>query len=317
MNLESYNYNVPEFVKSADQSNFDIHADSALVVGGLRIDNPAAVWVAGAEIRKHASRYTDSGVIRMVKEASALFNITDDMFTPAVSADLVEITDGHNKVAFNINDSESLNEAAATLISKRASLPYTFASQCAQSLKDIALENKYEFSRDNQVAIRKLAGDYNVDFAAGRELLMQEAKIAEANGLDAHAKILTKIASICTDDCSADMAPYFIVAVDEFRRGCPTIRKSASESARQPEDVFYRSNAEYTAQLASRKLDIAGTGSSVTATNIHSNIHSISKWASVCGYSISPAASAEDVVEAVAKMPTALRDEFVDLFGDK
>ena len=284
MNLESYNYNVPEFVKSADQSNFDIHADSALVVGGLRIDNPAAVWVAGAEIRKHASRYTDSGVIRMVKEASALFNITDDMFTPAVSADLVEITDGHNKVAFNINDSESLNEAAATLISKRAS---------------------------------KLAGDYNVDFAAGRELLMQEAKIAEANGLDAHAKILTKIASICTDDCSADMAPYFIVAVDEFRRGCPTIRKSASESARQPEDVFYRSNAEYTAQLASRKLDIAGTGSSVTATNIHSNIHSISKWASVCGYSISPAASAEDVVEAVAKMPTALRDEFVDLFGDK
>lgn len=317
MNLESYNFNVPEFVRSADQSKFDTQADGALVVGGLRIDNPAAAWVAEAEIRKFANQYTDDGVRRLVKEACSLFNITDDMFTPAVSPDLVEISDGINQVAFNITDSESLNEAASSLIHKRANLPYTFASECAITLLDIARGNGYSLNRDNQVAIRKLAGDYNVDFEAGRELLDATATEAANCGMPDHATILKKIASLCTDDCSPEMAPYFITAIDEFRRGAKNLRKSASADNRLPENVFYQSHSEHTAKLANRKLYVRGEDTPVTALTVSSNLGSIAKWASICGYNISLSDTPEDVVSAIGKMPSVLRDEFIDLFGDR
>jgi hypothetical protein len=317
MNLESYNFNVPEFVRSADPASFDTQSDDALVVGGLRIDNPAAAWVAGAEIRKFASRYADAGVCRLIKEACSLFNIDDSMFTPAITANAVEISDGTHSVSFNVNDSESLNAAASALLSKRAGLPYTFASECADALLGMSRDNGYSFNRENQVAIRKLAGDYNVDFEAGRELLSATAKEAADCGMTSHAEILKKIASLCTNDCSPEMAPYFITAIDEFRQGARHLRKSASSDNRFPEDVFYKSNAEHTAKLANRKLYIKGSDTPVTALSVSSNIGSISKWASICGYSISQSDTPEDIVSAVGKMPAALRDEFIDLFGDR
>lgn len=313
MNLDKYNFNVPAFVRDAAPDSFDANAVGAVVVGGLRIDNPAAAWVAGAELRKHAASL-DNAVSRMIKQACSLFNLGEDMFTERAFSPTVSISDGVNTAEFNIYDSDSLNKAASALLNRRDSVPYSFAHDCAVALQEEAVAQGLSFNNENIVPIRKLAGDYNVDFVAGRELLNRAVKQAEANGMTAHAEVLSKIASLCTEDCSPSAAPYFIVALDEFRSGLRELRKSASADFCRPEDVFYVSTAEFLDKKASEKLEISD-GISVTAGKLGSAAANISKWASVCGYSIPYDATPEDIAKTVAKMPSALRDEFVELFA--
>lgn len=315
MNLEEYNFNVPAFVREADPSKLDTGAPGAVVVGGYRIDNPAAAWVAGAEMRKFASKI-DTAVCRMIKEACSLFNIGDDAFTPVEYKATVSVSDGENTAEFNVFDAESLNSAAKQLISKRASLPYAFAHDCAVALQDAAREIGESFSEENQVKIRKIAGDYHVNFAAGRKMLDKVAFEAENMGMTEHAEILKKIAGLCTEDCAEDMAPFFISAVDEFRRETANLRKSASADEKMPEDIFYLSNAEYNAKRNEKALDIDNyrkvTRGALVSGEKRQNI---SKWASMCGYTIAVDASPEEIVSAVSTMPSALRDEFIESFA--
>ena len=312
MNLDQYNFNVPAFVREAAPESFDATADGAVVVGGLRVDNPAAAWVAGAEIRKHAADF-DVSVRRMVKQACDLFNLSEDMFTPVKFTPTVSVTDGVNTADFNIYDEASLNKAASDLLLRRDRLPYAFAHDCATVLVDEAGNQGLSFDSDKVVAIRKLAGDYNVDFAAGKQLLDSAIDYAKASGMTDHAEVLTKIAGLCTADCSVSAVPYFITAIDEFYRGLKELRKAASSDFKRPENVFYRSAEEYAAQEYSRKLDICGA--EVTAGKLNEHTSSISKWASVCGYNIPGNATPEQIADAVAKMPSAVREEFIELFA--
>lgn len=306
MTFETCNFNVPEYVSSADPGKFDTSAPGAVVVGGFRLDNPAAVWMAGAEVRKNASAI-DAATRSRITTACELFGIGDDQYTLAKVASSVTVSDGENTAEFSIYDSESLNSAAKTLLNKRASLPYAFAHDCAVALNDEAKANGYEFESDVQVPIRKLAGDYTVDFNAGKALLNKAAEEAKSLGMTEHSEVLNKLASMCSDDCTADMAPYFIVALDEFNRS--TVRKEASEN---PENTFYLSNSEVAARYNEQKL-FFDTNRAVTRGEIHSNSSNISKWASMCGYSLNPS-DPDSVVSAVSKMPNALKDEFAELF---
>ena len=315
MNLEEYNFNVPAFVREADPSKLDAGVPGAVVVGGYRIDNPAAAWVAGAEMRKFAPKM-DEAVCNMIKEACSLFNIGDEHFSPVEYKPTISLTDGENIAEFNVFDSESLNKAASQLISNRAELPYALAHDCAVALQGAADKLGAQFSAENQVKIRKMAGDYHVNFEAGKKMLDKAAYEAEIMGMTANAEILKKIANLCTEDCAEELAPLFVSAVDEFRRETAKLNKTASESAKLPEDVFFLSNAEYNARKNQQMLSIdnhrkVGRG----ALSAADTRQSISKWASMCGYSIPADASAEEIVAAVGSMPSALKDEFIESFA--
>ena len=311
MNLNEYNFNVPEFVRCAAPDCFDPSVSGAVVVGGLRIDNPAAAWVAGAEIRKHAS-VMEGSVVRMIKQACSLFNIGDSLFTSIEVAPETVISDGVHTANFNIYDNQSLNKAASDLLSRRSGLPYAFAHDCAVALQDEATAQGLTFDADKVVALRKLAGDYNVDFAAGRKLLNEAVKKAESVGMSDHAAVLNKIAYMCTDDCSPAAVPYFIEALDEFNRGLKGLNKSASADRTMPEDVFYVSTREFLQKQASAEVSVCGK--KVTAGALRESADNISKWASVCGYSIPSNATPEQIASTVAKMPSAIQEEFVELF---
>ena len=310
MNLESYNYNVPDYVSNADPSKFDTSSRDAVVYGGFRLDNPAAVWVAGAEMRKNASEL-DAAIRNKIATAMGLFGIDDSSYTMAKVASSVTISDGENTAEFSIYDNESLNEAARGLLDKRANLPYAFAHDCAVALRNEALTNGYEFDEDTLVPIRKLAGAYHVDFSAGKKLLEEAASEAAEAGLEEHSGVLSKLANMCEDNCTEESAPYFIAALDEFNRS--GVSKKASD---RPENVFYISNNEAAQKKARERVTIDNTRS-ITFGSLTSaeSKQRISKWASMCGYCIASNSTEKEIVDKVSAMPETLRQEFVELFA--
>lgn len=312
MNLDQYNFNVPAFVREAGPDSFDTNADGAVVVGGLRIDNRAAAWVAGASLRKSAGM--DLSVSRIIKEACDLFGVSDADYVENECIDVVTVSDGVHNASFNIYDNASLNKAASDLVSRRPGLPYPFAHDCAATLMDEAHKQGLQFDRDVVVAIRKMAGDYNVDFEAGKQCLISAIDVAKNHGMQDHAEVLTKIASLCTPDCSPSAAPYFIAAIDEFYRGLRELRKSASAIRQNPEDIFYLSTEEYNNKLNNLSVKI-DSNNSVKVAKINSAKNNISKWASVCGYSIPANASVEQIATTVSSMPSTIRKEFMELFA--
>lgn len=316
MNLDQYNYNVPEFVSAASADCFDTTADGAVVACGMRIDTPAAAWVASAEIRKCAGKYDDSYGVRKIYEACQLFGLTDNMFVPQRKEAGIKVSDGTNTAEFSVFDDETLNKAASELLKARSGLPYMFARECARELKSAASAGGFTFNTDNQVAIRKLAGDYEVDFEEGRKLLDAAVDEAYKYSMNDHAEVLKKIAGLCTPACSPEMAPYFITAIDEFYRNAPGIGKQASAAMTHPEDAFYRSAAESVAKSEAKEIEIADS-CKMHAGEIRAKLPSISKWASLCGYTISTEDTAADVAATVGRMPKVLREEFAELFADK
>lgn len=310
MNVEGTGFNVPTIVKNADSSLFDVAASDAVVVGGLRIDNPAAAWFAGAQIRKSANDF-DHHAISLIKQACSLFNIGEDMYSPLdTRSDSVIVSDGTDTAEFNVYDTESLNEASRSLLSKRANMSYAFAHDCAQALREVAKANNYTFDADVIVPIRKLAGDYNVNFSEGRKLIEEYAQLADNLNMPEHRDLLTKIANLCTSDCSPSNAPYFIAAIDEFKRSLP-LNKTATADDKLPEDVFYMTTKEF---LAKRAGEVVGSvdGTEVRRSELSLNkVASISRWAADCGYSIPTVASESEVISVVNSMPKPLRDEFV------
>lgn len=309
MNMDTYDYKVPDYVRNASPDCFDTSVPGAVVVSGMRIDNPAAAWMAGAEIRKHAS--ADTAATRLIKEACRLFNIDDSHYEELPVEGTITVSNGKHTANFNVFDVDTLNDAATKLLSKRASLPYEFAHDCAVELCEMAKKLKAEFNSTVVVPIRKLAGEYNADFAEGRQMLMEAADAAHERGLTEHEAVLKKLAGLCSDECLNEDAPYFVAALDQFYREIPDLRKKASSGSL--ENRFFLSTQEFIRKQANAPVEVAGT--TVTAGKLKAQLDNLRKWAFVCGYNIPQNASTTEVCQIIQSMPKSLREEFVELFA--
>lgn len=308
-------FKIPDFVSNADPRLLDINDDSAsVVVGGFRLDNPAAVWMANASLRKSAN-CLGSYVTSMIKQASDLFGISDDMFVETQKTSTISISDGEHTASFNIYDSESINKAASALRDNRKNIPYSFAQECGEVINKLSKSEGYSLSKDNEIFIRKLAGDYNTDFITGKKALELRAKKAYELDLTEYAETLNKIANLCTADCSPCLAPYFIAAADEFDKGVATLRKDASVDFKFPEDAFYLSTDEYLQKIASKDL-VIDDENKISRGSLLKNLEngSIRKWASDYGYNIHDDFTPENTISIVQKMPSILKKEFSTLF---
>lgn len=316
MTISDSNFNVPDYVAGAAPELLDAGAPNAAIVGGYRIDNQAAAWTAKADIlsKKASAKPVEPGVERRVNEACELFGIGDDQFTviEKKASDTLVVELGDNVAEFNIYDSASLNKAASDLIARRPTVPYMFAHDCATALREASKALNLEFTESNALAMRKLAGDCHVDFAAGRAYINKLADVADAFNMTKCASELRRVAAVCTDDCDDSMAKVFISAVDDFNHNTG-LSKSASLS-RNPEDVFYLSNTEFIKKQASETIRLAN-GTSIPAIIDRKNIDGgITKWASVSGYTIPVTADSKTIAAVVSNMPKALREEFVKSF---
>lgn len=313
-------FNLPEFVRTADSSLLDAKAPGAFAVGGFRLDNPAAVWHASAAIRKSASGEFSKHICSVVEQACSLFGITDDLFVRKEASNpaderTVTLTDGTNVASFCIVDKETLDAAAESVIEKRASLPYGFAHDCAQTVYIMANHLGLKMDSDKEYAIRKIAGELEVDYAKGREALERRANKAEQFHMCAEAAILRKLANMCTDSCDSGLACGFIMAADEFDRSLTELQKTASGISRGAEDDFFMSPLESISKRANEELNIDGFNK-IRRSNLEGlNALAISKWASDLGYSIAADADPDTIVKALGHMPRVLREDFVNLFA--
>lgn len=314
MNVIDSKFNVPDYVSCADPDKLNISGDGAVVVEGMRIDNPAAAWISKSEILKNANEVSHHAKSK-VDEACRLFGITDDSFVPkeASSGD-VELSDGEFSVVFNVVDSETLNKAASELLERRDMLPYLFARDCAQELRKIAISKSLSFTDDKQIAMRKLAGAYHVDQDKVRELVSHTADIAESVGMSKYANELTRIKDIVKDGCPDTLVPLVIEAVDQVNKAMP-LNKRASSNIVRPENIVYITNRELLQKNADDMHHI-GDYVYVSASKLSGgNLKKIVKWASDSGYNIPADSSAESVSDVIRNMPGLLRKEFVDLFA--
>ena len=313
-------FNLPEFVRTADSSLLDAKAPGAFSVGGFRLDNPAAVWHAAAAIRKSAGENVGAHVRSVVEQACSLFGITDDMFIPkqastGVDERTAKLTDGTNVASFCIVDKETLDAAADSVIEKRASLPYGFAHDCAQTVRIMADHLGLRMDSDKEYAILKIAGECDVDYVKGRDALERRAAKAEQFHMNEEAAILRKLASLCEATCDKTLARWFVLAADEFDRSLTELQKTASGIVRGAEDDFFISPLESISKKANEELNIDGFNK-VRRGNLEGiNTLAISKWASELGYDIANDASPECIVDALGRMPRVLREEFVSLFA--
>lgn len=313
MNVIDSKFNVPDYVSCADPDKLNVSGDGAVVVEGVRIDNPAAAWVAKAEILKRAnefSHYTKS----KVDEACRLFGITEDSFIiKEASSDCIEISDGDVSVSFNVVDNDTLNKAASTLLDNRGSISYLLARDCASALRKAAFDMDLKFSDENQVAMRKMAGDYHVDQEKLKGLVSHTIDLVRSSGLDKYASELERISNILTDSCPTDLVPLVIEAVDQASKALP-LNKKASSDVEYPENVVYMTNQEVI-QRSANELHSIGDDRHISGAVIASKLPLITKWASDSGYVIPADSSASAVAATVRTMPGLLRKEFFDIFG--
>jgi hypothetical protein len=313
-------FNLPEFVRTADSSLLDAKAPGTFSVGGFRLDNPAAVWHAAATIRKSASEDYGQHVRNVVEQACNLFGITDDMFVRKEASNpaderTVTLTDGTNVASFCIVDKETLDAAADSVIEKRASLPYGFAHDCAQTVYIMANHLGLKMDSDKEFAIKKIAGELDVDYSKGRKALERRAAKAEQFHMTEAASVLRKLANLCTDDCDKGLACGFVLAADEFDRSLTELQKTASGIVKGAEDDFFMSQLESISKKANEELNIDGFSKIRRGQLEGVNTLAISKWASELGYDIANTASPEAIVSEVGRMPRVLREEFVNLFA--
>jgi hypothetical protein len=227
----------------------------------------------------------------------------------------VALTDGVNVASFCIVDKETLDAAADSVIEKRASLPYGFAHDCAQTVRIMADHLGLKMDSDKEYAILKIAGECDVDYTKGRKALERRAAKAEQFHMNEEAAILRKLASLCTETCDKELARGFVLAADEFDRSLTDLQKTASGIVRGAEDDFFISPLEALSKKANEELNIDGFNK-IRRGNLEGiNTLAISKWASELGYEIARDASPEGIVDALGHMPRVLREEFVNLFA--
>lgn len=316
MNIES-KYVLPDFVANADPSAFDSTEPGAFSVAGYRLDNPAGIWKAAADVRSGAVTVA-SATANLIKQACALFNITEDQFIvkQASTEPPLTISDGTHTVSFNICDNESLNKAASELISSRPNMSYAFAHDCAHTIETIAKYANLTLDKDKYTAIRKMAGSAIVDFDELKSMVEGRAAEADRRGLKAEAGAFRKLAAQCTAACPVELVPNILEVVDRFDQEHVDLSKSANFVKSHIEDRAFMSQAEYSQKRAAEKLNVDGFNK-VARAAVDSAVRSgvLYKWAADNGYTVSSGSSAEDVVALVQRMPRALRQEFISIVG--
>lgn len=315
MSVFDSKFNVPEYVASADPSALDSTKAGAVVVEGLRIDNKAAAWVAMSELLKKASGSFSHLAEQRINQACELFGITaaDFVEKTASVSDTIYVEDGVNSAAFSVVDNESLNKAASSLIAERKNIPYLFARECAEALRKVAHDKGLEFDTDNLVAMKKMAGQYHVDYEASKKLLDSTIVAAENSGMSKYASELRRVASIFTEECPEQLAALVVEAIDQTKKAMP-LNKYASTVSEFPEQIVYCSNKDLLAKKASETVDIIDCGS-ISVGKLAGSVDSISKWASDCGYTVQYGSKPEEVATVINSMPGLLRKEFIEVFG--
>lgn len=314
-------YNVPEFVKEAGESALDTTVPGSVVVGGFRLDSPAAVWFAEASLRKQAmedpKKIFSPYLLNMVKEACDLFGVTENDFRFCENSfDSFIVKEAGHSAEFIIGTQEDFTEAVNALFQKRANAPYSFCKECAIKLKEIGDRNSYSLDVDKLDGLKKMAGEGVVDFARGAKACRERAYYATRRGHNKEAEILNKFASICETAEDTSIVPLVIAGLDEFDRGVNCINKYASENIKHPEDYFYLSNNECIKALSETALPVDDKHSIKRANLMKSDtLTKVASWAEDCGYNMPIYPTPEEVVKVVKTMPDSLREEFIETFA--
>lgn len=314
-------YNVPAFVKEAGESALDINVPGSVVVGGFRLDSPAAVWFAEASLRKQAmedpNKIFSPYLIKMVKEACDLFGVTENDFRFCENSyDSFIVKEAGHNAEFIIGTQEDFSEAVDALFQKRASAPYSFCRECAIKLKEIGDRNSYSIDSDKLDGLKKMAGEGVVDFSKGAKACRDRAYYATRRGYTKEADILNKFASICDNAEDTSIVPLLIAGLDEFDRGVNCINKYASENIKHPEDSFYLSNKECVKALSDTYLPVDNKNSIKRANLMKSDtLNKVASWAEDCGYQLPIYPTPEEIVKTVKTMPDSLREEFIETFA--
>jgi hypothetical protein len=311
----------PELVKNANASDLDTSGEDALVISGLRIDNPAAAWVSkatlktlelkGEPINKYASE--------QVNKACGLFNITDDMFAlKDVEGYSFIVKEAGMNAEFCILSQDSFEQAVNALFEKRASAPYTFCRDCAIELNNIKNNTGYSLDFEDNIRLQKMAGNLDFNTDATVEAIKQRAEyIRDYKGNYPQYQSMMKLANICSDierENSALMTTELIRCIDEVDREYDFMNKLASKRFTPIEEVAYLTREESLIKEASEEVDLDGVNKMTRrAFMIPEVCDEMAKWASDNGYATT--ADPDDIIDCISSMSESLREEFVQLFG--
>jgi hypothetical protein len=311
----------PDIVKNASADDLDPSIEGALVVSGLRFDNPASTWVSkatikiaelqGTPINKYASAQID--------KACNLFGITDDMFQ-------LQDIDGYSFIVkeagmnaeFCIISQNSFNDSVQALFEKRANAPYTFCRDCAQALLDVKNSAGYYLDFEDNVRLQKMAGNLDFNAELAQTAIQERASyIRDYKGNYPEYQSLSKLASACSKvdrTNSTLLASEIACCVDEVDRKYKFMDKFAAKNFTPIEESIYLTHEESLLKEASEEIDLDGIHKiTKRAFMIPEICDEMAKWASDNGYATT--GDPDDLVDCVSSMSESLRAEFVELFG--
>ena len=311
----------PDLVKNASASDLDVAQEDALVVAGLRIDNPAAAWVSKATLKtatlkgEPISKYASDQVNR----ACALFSITDDMFQlKDVEGHSFIIKEAGMNAEFCILSQDSFETAVTTLLDKRANAPYTFCRDCAIELLNVKDIEGYILDAETNMRLHKLAGNLDFNKEAAAEAITERAEyIRDYKANYPEYQSLMKLASACNKVSRTDSAlisSEIIQCIDELDRKYNFMDKMASKYFTPIEEVIYLTHEESLIKEASEEVDLDGINKMTRKSFMIPEVcDEMAKWASDNGYATT--ADPDDIIDCVSSMSESLRAEFVELFG--
>lgn len=308
-------------VKNANASDLDTSSEGALVVSGLRIDNPAATWVSRATLKAAALRGEpiNKYASDQVNRACALHGITEDMFQlKDVEGYSFIVKEAGMNAEFCILTQDSFDQAVQALFEKRASAPYSFCRECASRLADVKASAGYFLDTEDNTRLQKMAGslDFNADAAA--EAINERALyIRDYKGDFEGYQSLSKLASVCQQiprTNNALLANEIISCIDDVDHKYGLLGKFASCEFTPIEEVAYCTYEQSLLKEAGELVNIDGTRKMARRSFMIPEVcDEMAKWASDNGYATT--ADPGDIIDCVNSMSEMLRDEFVQLFG--
>jgi hypothetical protein len=308
-------------VKNANASDLDTSGEDALVISGLRIDNPAAAWVSKATLKtaelkgEPVNKYASS----QVNKACGLFGITDDMFElKDVEGYSFIVKEAGMNAEFCILSQDSFEQAVNALFDKRANAPYTFCRDCAIELKNVKNHAGYSLNFEDNIRLDKMAGNLDFNTEATVDAIKQRAEyIRDYKGNYTEYQSLIKLASVCENakrENNSLVSSEIIQCIDEVDRKYDFMNKFASRQFTPIEEVVYLTHEESLIKEASELIELDDKHQITRKSFMIPEVcDEMAKWASDNGYATT--ADPDDIIDCVASMSESLREEFVQLFG--